>query len=112
MRLLKRWLENVWSATNMLKQIKKPLLLHSVPLRPWYKVGADYFTLANQDYLLLVDYFSKYPEVVSVQSKTADSTIREMKSIFARYGIPNTVMADNMPFSSNTIPAVFQGMEL
>ena len=83
---------------------KEPLLPHSIVLRPWHKVGADHFTLANQDYLLVVDYFSKYPQVVP---ESADSTIREMKAIFARHGIPNTVMADNMPFSSKQ----FQGME-
>ena len=66
---------------------------------PWHKVGADYFTIANQDYLL-VDYFSKYPEVIPVQSKSAYSKIEEMKAIFARHGIPNTVIADNMPFHS------------
>ena len=79
---------------------KKPLLPHSVPERPWYKVGADHFTIASQDYLLVVDYFSKYPEVVPVSSKSADSTITEMKVIFDRHGIPNTVIADNMPFGS------------
>ena len=48
---------------------KEPLMSHSVPLRPWDKIGADYFTLATQDYLLVVDY-SKYPEVIPVQSKS------------------------------------------
>ena len=79
---------------------KEPLLPHSVPERPWYKVGADHFTIASQDYLLVVDYFSKYPEVIPVSSKSADSTIIEMKAIFARHGVPNTVIADNMPFGS------------
>ena len=67
---------------------------------PWHKVGADYFTVANQDYLLVVDYFSKYPLVIPVQGKSAHTTIKEMKAIFARHGIPNTVIADNMPFYS------------
>ena len=30
----------------------------------------------------------------------AYSTTKEMKAIFARHGIPNTVIADNMPFHS------------
>ena len=60
----------------------------------------DYFTLAGKDYLLMVDYFSKYPEVLQVSNKTADTTISKMKSIFARHGIPQTVVADNMPFGS------------
>ena len=79
---------------------KEQLHHHSIPMLPWHKVGADYFTVANQDYLLAVDYFSKYPEVIPVKSKLAYSTIKEMKAIFARHGIPNTVIADNMPFHS------------
>ena len=79
---------------------KEQLHPHSIPMLPWHKVGADYFTVANQDYLLVVDYFSKYPEVIPVQSKSAHTTIKEMKAIFARHGIPNTVIADNMPFHS------------
>ena len=48
----------------------------------------------------MVDYYSKYPEVVQVESKTAESTIAVLKSIFARHCIPNTIVADNMPFDS------------
>ena len=48
---------------------KEPLLPHPVPMRPWHTVGADYFNIGNQDYLLIVDYFSKYPEVIPVQCK-------------------------------------------
>ena len=62
--------------------------------------GTKLELVANQDYLLVVDYFSKYPEVIPVQSKSPYSTIKEMKAIFTRHGIPNTVIADNMPFHS------------
>ena len=36
---------------------KEQLHPHSIPMLSWYKVGADYFTVANQDYLLVFDYF-------------------------------------------------------
>ena len=63
------------------------------------KIGVDYFSLLNQDYLLLVDYFSKYPEVIPVSSKTAGATIKVMHSVFSRLGIPDTIVADSMPFN-------------
>ena len=69
-------------------------------MRPWDKVGADYFSLAGKDYLLVVDYFSKYPEVAMMESKSAKATVEVMKVIFARHGIPATVIADNVPFNS------------
>jgi len=79
---------------------KEPMILHEVPSRPWEKVGVDYFTVHNKDFLLIVDYYSKYPEVISMNSKTAAATIKAIQGAFSRHGIPNTVIADNMPFNS------------
>ena len=93
--------KNAQHVTNMLQQAKiEPMLPHPVPSRPWEKLGLDYFTLGGKDYLLIVDYFSKYPEVLQMNSKTADVIIAKMKSIFTRHSIPNIVVADNMPFGS------------
>lgn len=81
-------------------QQKEPLIPHPVPERPWEKVAADIFQLFGNDYLLVVDYYSKYPEVCLLQGKTANSLIPHLKSIFARHGIPCEMVADNMPFAS------------
>jgi len=82
------------------KQQKEPLLPHPVPGRPWEKVAADIFQLFGNDYLLIVDYYSKYPEICLLQGKTASSLIPHMKSVFSRHGIPCELVADNMPFAS------------
>ncbi len=82
------------------RQQPEPLHPHEVPQRPWEKVGVDIFQLAGRDYLLVVDYFSKFPEVALLQDKTASSVISNLKAIFGRHGIPDVLMADNMPFSS------------
>ena len=81
---------------------REPMLPHPIPTRPWEKLGVDYFSFAGNEYLLAVDYYSKYPEVVQVESKTAESTITVLKNLFARHGIPQEVVADNMPFNSRT----------
>lgn len=73
---------NTYNRSNQ----KEPLLPHSVPLRPWEKVGANYFSLAAKDYPLVVDYFFKYPEVVMVESKSAETTVEVMKAIFLGMG--------------------------
>ena len=57
---------------------KEPMIPHEIPNRPWEKLGVDYFTFAGKDYLLVVDYFSKYPEVVLMNSKTAEATVKKM----------------------------------
>ena len=35
-----------------------------------------------------------------MEGKSAETTIEVMKTIFARHGIPTTVIADNVPFNS------------
>ena len=49
----------------------------------------------------MVDCYSKYPELCILKDKTASSVVTSTKSIFARHGIPDEVVADNTPFSSN-----------
>jgi len=82
------------------RQTSEPLAPHPVPVYAYQKVGADIFTLHGKDYLLVVDYFSKFPEYVQLASKSADCVIQHMKDIFSRHGIPETLMADNNPFNS------------
>ena len=79
---------------------REPLISHEMPSRPWAKLGTDSFEFANKPYLVVVDYFSKYPEVCRLENKTASCVISHLKSMFARYGIPDEVIADNMPFGS------------
>ena len=77
------------------KQTKEPLQPHSVPERPWQKIGVDLFTFGQQEYLLLVDYYYKFIEVEWLKSDTRSATvITHMKSQIARHGIPETVISD------------------
>lgn len=73
---------------------------HPVPTYPWEKIGADIFTYNRRDYLLVVDYFSKFPFILLLPDKTASSVVAMLKSLYAIYGTPMTLFADNMPFAS------------
>ena len=79
---------------------KQPLMPHPVPEHPWQTVGADIMTFKSRDYLVVVDYFSKYPEMALLENKTAATIILHMKAIYARQGIPEFLVCDNMPFAS------------
>ena len=48
-------------------------------------------------YLIAVDYFSRYPEVVKLTTVTSQSVITALKSLFSRHGIPEEVVSDNGP---------------
>lgn len=59
---------------------REPLLPTPLPDYPWQVVGTDLFRI---HYLLVVDYFSRYPEVAKLTSTTSRSSIEELKLIFA-----------------------------
>ena len=55
------------------------------------------------DYLLVVDYYSRFIEIAKLTSTTAVSVISHLKSIFARHGIPEVVVSDNGPQYSSAV---------
>ena len=48
-------------------------------------------------WLIVVDTFSKWPEVVPMKVTTATRTIEELRSIFACWGLPEQIITDNGP---------------
>lgn len=76
--------------------IKEPLMFHKIEEIPWYKLGMDIFELYGENYLLLVDYYSKYVEVENLNKNlTARNVIQKLKSIFSRQGIPAVIITDS-----------------
>ena len=76
---------------------KEPLLQHSFVARPWSKVAADLLEFDNHILLVVVDYFSNYIEVANIQTPTSRKVIKSLQDIFARFGIPDTLVTDNGP---------------
>ena len=76
---------------------KEPLMLIPLPDYPWQVLGSDLFSLKGAQYLVVVDYFSRYPEVIQLSSTVSGSIIVALKSIFARHGIPEVLRSDNGP---------------
>ena len=76
---------------------KEPMLSSELPDHPWQKVGSDIFHLKGVDYLLVVDYFSRFVEISKMSSITSTSIISALKSTFSRYGIPSIFVSDNGP---------------
>ena len=86
----------------------EPAIPSQLPDRPWQKLAADLFELKNQQYLLVIDYFSRYVEVAKLFRTISADIIVHLKSMFARHGIPDQLLSDNGPqFSANTF-AKFQ----
>ncbi|UYV68125.1 K02A2.6-like, partial [Cordylochernes scorpioides] len=73
----------------------EPLIPTNFPSRPWQKIGMDLFKFENKWYLVVIDYYSRFPEMIQLDRLTASVVVRSCKSIFARHGIPETVVSDN-----------------
>ena len=79
----------------------EPMINHLIPDAPYVKISVDLMHCNHQDYLIIIDYFSKFPEVAHLRSTSSQATINVMKEMFGRYGIPLEVVSDNGPqFSS------------
>ena len=70
-------------------------------LQCWKQVHVDHAQWKMWLFFMAVDAFSKWPEVVIVNSTTASQTIDRLRTIFATHGLPGTLVSDNgPPFSS------------
>ena len=77
--------------------VKEPLMRSEFPSRPWERVGSDLFHFESQWYLLLVDYHSRFVEIAPLSHLNSVCVIENMKSVFARHGIPEMLISDNGP---------------
>ena len=79
------------------RQRKEPLMSTILPDYPWQVVGTDLFKLNGIHYLITVDYFSRYPEVIKMSSTISLAVISALKAVFCRHGLPEIVRSDNGP---------------
>ena len=68
------------------------------PDSPWHRIHVDFAgPFLGSNFLVVVDAFSKWPEVIQMTSTTAERTISELRTLFAHNGIPHQLMSDNGP---------------
>ena len=73
-------------------QRKEPLITTVLPNRPWQKV---FFELAGQKYLVVMNYYSRFIEILSLVKITSLVVIQKPRSVFARWGIPEELVSNN-----------------
>ena len=75
-----------------------------MPKAPWETLHIDFCgPLPSSEYLLvLIDRYSRYPEVEIIRSIKAACVIPKLHKIFAVHGIPHKIVSDNgPPFNSD-----------
>ena len=83
------------------QQSKEPIQQHEFAARPWSRVGADLCELKGCTLLMVSDYYSNYIEVEKISKPNTLGITKVLMIMFARYGVPDTLVSDNGPqFSS------------
>ena len=82
------------------QKIPEPAPLHPWiwPCRPWVRVHLDFAgPFLGKSFLIAVDAYSKWPEIVEMSSTSAAQTITVLCQIFMTHGIPEQLVSDNGP---------------
>ena len=80
---------------------REPLQPHEIPDGPWQKLGMDFFDLKGKCYILICDYFLKFPFMFSC--KTSWGSLKDhLIDLFSNKGFPKEINSDNgSPFNSH-----------
>ena len=89
---------------------KEPLQPHDIPEGPWRKLGIDFFAFDGNSYVLICDYFSKFPFLY--RAKTSFWSLRDrLIDLFSIEGYPDEIVSDNgPPFQSKEFAKFLPGL--
>ena len=64
----------------------------------WERIHIDFGQLFDRQWLVVVDSYSKFPEIIDMgQNTKSGATIRELRKLFAVHGLPRLVVSDRGP---------------
>ncbi|GFO01889.1 transposon ty3-g Gag-Pol polyprotein, partial [Plakobranchus ocellatus] len=89
------------ASVNTPKQ-RDPLHMSPLPKRPWDELSVDFAGPfpTGEHLLIVIDDYSRFPEVEIVNSTSARSVTPKLNQIFARFGTPSVLKSDNgSPFN-------------
>ena len=90
---------------------KEPLQAHDVPQEPWERIAMDYFYMNGRLYILICDYFSKFPFLFQVKTMSFANLKDHLEELFSVEGIPDEIMSDNgLPFNGKEFSSYLTGL--
>lgn len=113
-RCLRRGRESVWwpRLSNDIKEMvmdsdlcikysklkHQPLRNTELPQGPCQVTVSDLMTFVGKDYLVLVDYYSRWVEIALMEGETSREIVKHMHRIFSRTGYPYALRTYSEPF--------------
>ena len=67
------------------------------PDRPWHRIAMDFCMKDNANYLVVVDYYSRYIAVEKTQNTDSKTVCGILEKLFFMLGMPHTIVSDNGP---------------
>ena len=75
----------------------EPMCNTPLPEKPWQEIGTDLFEFEGRRYVIFMDYYSKWIEVVQMNNQTGRELALKFAGIIARLGAPLKVRSNNGP---------------
>ncbi|XP_062541115.1 uncharacterized protein K02A2.6-like [Armigeres subalbatus] len=76
--------------------VKTTLESWPVPNQPWSRIHVDYAgPVDGVFFLVVVDPYTKWPEVYATKTTTTKTTIKLLTQSFSPFGLPETIVSDN-----------------
>ena len=90
--------DRTWTLCQELENCnrKEPLIPHDTPMAPWKKLGTDLFEVDGEHFLLICDYFSKYPIVTPLHATASENVTEEIRKAVSLFGRPDEIVSDNV----------------
>ncbi|XP_055714762.1 uncharacterized protein K02A2.6-like [Phlebotomus papatasi] len=82
-------------ATTARSPVKAHLSSWPLSSAPWQRIHLDYAKYKGDYFFLIIDSYSKWPEVFWTSSMTTSTTIQRLTEVFARHGLPDIIVSDN-----------------
>ena len=104
--LIKHKINSCLACQAVTKQsIREPRQMSRLPEGPWLYVSADLFgpLSSGQHLLVVIDDYSRFPEVEVVNSTSTEAVIPHLDNIISRHQVPAKIRTDNgPPFNSES----------
>ena len=75
-------------------QPKLPIMQPDLPTRPWKKLRTDIFEFSGKKYLMIVDYYSRFPVIRLLSDMSSQTVCNHFTSVLAENGLPTTMISD------------------
>ena len=83
--------------TKRCNQPPETLMPTELPDCLWQRVASDICDMSGTQYLVTIDYFSRYLEVQRLSSLSSAANVKAIHTLYASHGYPEVHVTDNGP---------------